>query len=153
MPYTCKGIPRRLLFVLSILGYCVCCILLGPSKFLGLPYNKWIMLSSFPLQGLFQVYVFLPIIPEMIERVQVKYDIVEGEDEFLDAQLNDSCNDAYGFIYALSMFFGPLVGSWVKSATDGRTSCDIFALVNLFLAVVLIIFNCGPFVFSENRAF
>jgi hypothetical protein len=71
------------------------------------------MLSSFPLQGLFQVYVFLPIIPEIIERVQVKYDIVEGKDEFLDAQLNDSCNDAYGFIYALSLFIGPLFGTWV----------------------------------------
>jgi hypothetical protein len=51
------------------------------------------------------------------------------------------------------MFFGPLVGSWIQSVTSGRTCCDIFALANLVLVIVLLVFNCGPFVFRENRSF
>ena len=80
--------------------------LLGPSSLLGLPEIVWLPIAAFPLMGIFQVFVFIPIIPEMIERLQVELNIVEGEDEYIDAQLNDKCNDAYGFVYAFSMFAG-----------------------------------------------
>ena len=54
--------------------------------------------------------MFIPIIPEMIERVQVELNVVEGEDPELDSAINDKVNDAYGLIYALSMFVAPVVG-------------------------------------------
>jgi len=47
----------------------------------------------------------------MIERLQAALEISEGEDEYIDAKLNDRCNDAYGLIYAFSMFVSPLIGS------------------------------------------
>lgn len=52
--------------------------------------------------GIFQVFVFIPIIPEMLERMAVTYNIVEGEDEAIDNQLNDKVNDSYGLFYAMS---------------------------------------------------
>ena len=71
------------------------------------------MVSAFPLIGIFQVFVFIPIIPEMLERLQVDLGIVEGEDETVDNALNDKVNDAYGFVYAFSNFVSPLIGSAV----------------------------------------
>ena len=86
---------------------------MGPSKYLDLPDELWIVVSAFPLIGIFQVFVFIPIIPEMLERLQVDLGIVEGEDETVDNALNDKVNDAYGFVYAFSNFVSPLVGSAV----------------------------------------
>jgi hypothetical protein len=47
----------------------------------------------------------------MIERIQVDLGITEGEDEEVDAALNDKINDAYGLIYALSNFLSPIIGT------------------------------------------
>lgn len=99
------------------------------------------------------MFVFIPIIPEIIERIQVKYQITEGRDEFLDAMINDKCNDAYGLIYAFSMFVSPLVGSGINNLYGPRKTCDYFMLANLVVAIVLLVFNCGPNVFTENREF
>jgi hypothetical protein len=40
----------------------------------------------------------------------VELEAVEGEDPDLDAAIYDKVNDAYGFVYALAMFIGPLIG-------------------------------------------
>lgn len=77
---------------------------------MNFPASYWIIIFSFPVIGIFQFFVFIPIIPEMLERVQVELNVVEGEDPELDSAINDKVNDAYGFVYALSMFVAPVVG-------------------------------------------
>jgi len=62
---------------------------MGPSRVLGfgnLPEKTkvWMTLLALPFNGIFQIFVFIPIIPEMLERLQVDLDIVEGEDEKID---------------------------------------------------------------------
>ena len=89
----------------------------------------------------------------MLERLQVSLNITEGEDEYIDSKLNDKCNDAYGLIYALSMFVSPLIGSNLNSSFGPRATCDYIAYTNFASAIILLLFNCGPFVFSENRKF
>ena len=61
--------------------------------------------------GFAQTFMFVPTMPEMIERMQIELNIVEGKDEVLDSRLNDKINDMYGFTYSLAMFIAPLVGS------------------------------------------
>jgi hypothetical protein len=82
---------------------------LGPTQYLNLSLTgrdltitQALVSSSFFIMGIVQVFVFIPIIPEMLERMQVAYNIVEGEDEALDNSLNDIVNDAYGVFYAAS---------------------------------------------------
>lgn len=99
------------------------------------------------------MFVFIPIIPEMIERMSVDLHIIEGQDPILEGQLNDKINDSYGFVYAISMFVSPLIGSSLFLKYESQTTCDIVAAANLGLAVFCFIFNCGFFVFSENRTF
>jgi len=65
----------------------------------------------------------------------------------LDAQLNDKINDAYGFIYALSMFISPLIGSQLYTKYGPREGCDYVAFADVCIGIFLAIFNCGIFVF------
>lgn len=84
----------------------------------------------------------------------------------IDNALNDKVNDSYGFVFALSQFIAPNVGSYYYEAVnpddkinvDGSEArmpniTDKSMIVNFIFAGILFIFNCGPFVFSENRAF
>ena len=41
-------------------------LLMGPSLLLGLPNENYFTVASFFPLGLIQIFVFLPIIPEMI---------------------------------------------------------------------------------------
>ena len=82
----------------------------------------------------------------------------------IDNALNDKVNDSYGFIFALSQFIAPNIGSMYYEAKADSISAkgddarmpnitDKSMIVNFVFAAILFVFNCGPFVFSENRAF
>jgi hypothetical protein len=67
--------------------------------------------------------------------------------------LNDKINDAYGFFYAASMFVAPLVGSFLYTDTDARSTSTYITYFNVAYMIILFVFNCGPRVFSENKKF
>ncbi len=87
--------------------------LLGPSHYLDIPKEWYIVGCAFPLLGVFQAFIYLPILPEMIERIQTDYMIKENDP--LYEKLNDKVNDIYGLFYAGSMFVSPLIGSAINS--------------------------------------
>lgn len=84
--------------------------MMGPTPYLELSLDygpdltiaQVLISASFTIMGLVQVFIFIPIIPEILERMQVAYNIAEGEDEALDNSLNDKVNDAYGLFFASS---------------------------------------------------
>ena len=70
MPYTCEKAPRKFMFVVSFIGFAICCMLVGPvEKPIALPHEAWVVILAFPLFGFFQTFVFIPVIPEMLERL------------------------------------------------------------------------------------
>ena len=140
--------PRKLQFVIAMVGFGFTSFLMGPSDILGFPTtNYWFICAAFPVMGIFQYFVFIPIIPEMLERMQVDLGVVEGEDEAMDNAINDKVNDAYGLIYALSNFVAPLIGSMMYSQFGSPKSCDYLAFANFGLCILFFIFNCGIFCF------
>lgn len=58
--------------------------LFGPSILIQLPNNYWLTIVAFLLLGIIQTFFFIPLIPEMIERMQVDLNIKEGENEELE---------------------------------------------------------------------
>ena len=61
-------------------------------------------------------------------------------------------------MFALSQFVSTIAGSIVVKSVppkkeDVRLSCNIFGGIAGAVAIILIIFNCGPFVFIENKKF
>tara|TARA_B110000285_G_scaffold204446_1_gene241402 strand:- start:9 stop:338 length:330 start_codon:yes stop_codon:yes gene_type:complete len=99
------------------------------------------------------VFIFIPLLAEFLERLQVDLEICEGENEELDLQLNDVVNEAWYLFYALTTFFAPNIGTQLYEAYDWRPTCDIVAIFNLGIAFILFLFNCGPSVFREDRKF
>ena len=91
--------------------------------------------------------MFIPVIPEIMERLQVANQISEIHDEVIFCQLNDKINDIYGFFYAVSQFISPIIGSKLYVLYGARSACDLVALMNVILGIIFFVFNCGPFVF------
>ena len=98
------------MFYIAFLGFACCQIMLGPSEILGLPNNKFLLIFSFPLFGFFQVFVLIPILPEIFERLVCELKISLGEDEVVDLSLNDICHDMKDLVTALAMLASPLIG-------------------------------------------
>ena len=138
---------------MAMFGLTVCSLLIGPSELLGVLVEstaQWLILLAFLLMGLMQYFVFVPIIPEMLERAQVDLEI-EERDTRARSCLNDKVNDAYGFVYALSLFIGPLIGGFLHDNFGPKTTGDYVAAFTLLFAFFLGIFNCGLQVFEEDR--
>lgn len=103
--------------------------------------------------GVAMPYIFIGVIPEMIDRMRVEYMIKEGEDKIVENSLNDKVNDAYGTIYALGTFLSPILGGLQYTKYGMRTTCDIAVYLNLGCMVVFFIFNCGFSFYKENKEF
>ena len=86
-------------------------LLMGPSRLLKFPTGLGTVIMGYPLLGICQVFVFIPIIPEMLERLQVDLKICEDDEPHV--KLNDMANEAYVLIYAISSFLSPLIGSYL----------------------------------------
>ncbi len=56
-------------------------------------------------------FVFIPILPEIIEALYDKYNIKEGHDERVDGVISDKAAGLYGSFYSIGMILSPLLGS------------------------------------------
>ena len=109
------------------------------------------------------VLVFVPIIPEIIERIQVENNIVEGDDEEIDNKINDKTNDLYAVSYSAATMISPFIGSYLQEmfltlemdpwGSPLQETCDFAGFCVLLFGIILTIGNCGLTVFSENRQF
>ena len=77
-------VPRRLLILTSFLLLALSMTFQGPSQELGYPDKIWIMLVGFALNGVAQGFIFIPLLPDALEAVFIKEEIIEGENETTD---------------------------------------------------------------------
>jgi len=77
-------VPRRLLILTSFLLLALSMTFQGPSEVLGYPDEIWIMLVGFALNGIAQGFIFIPLLPDALEAVFIKEEIIEGENETTD---------------------------------------------------------------------
>ena len=152
-PYLFGQWPRKLQFVLAFCGFGLAHLMIGPSQFLNLQDSVALRVCGFAFLGFCEVFVFIPIIPEMLEHLQVDLKISEAKNEALYNKLNDKVNDLYGFIYALGDLSGPLIGAWLYGAAGMRHAFDATALFAFGWALVLFVYNCGPNFIEENQRF
>ncbi len=62
------------------------------------------------LNGAVQGFIFIPLLPEVIEAVALKYEICEGLDERLDCELNDKASAIYATFCSIGMILAPIIG-------------------------------------------
>jgi len=82
--YIVEKLPRRLFIFLSFAVTVVSLFLMGPSELLHLPNSFWILLLGLAINGAAQGFVFIPLLPEIIDSVALKQELVEGIDDDLD---------------------------------------------------------------------
>ena len=70
--------PKRLFILTSFVIMTIALFLFGPSQLLGLPNMNSIFYAGYALLGVAQGFLFLPIIPEVLDAIYLKRGIHEG---------------------------------------------------------------------------
>ena len=98
---------------LSFAGCFVSLFLLGPSWLLGLPNSIYVLVAGQALLGGSLAFVFIPILPEMIDALYAARQLKEGENERIDSIIADKAAGLYGSFYSIGMIMSPILGSIV----------------------------------------
>jgi hypothetical protein len=69
------------------------------------------MLIGFALNGIAQGFIFIPLLPDALEAVFIKEDILEGENESMDQLISDYGSGLYGTFFSTGQILAPIVGS------------------------------------------
>lgn len=99
----------QLTFILLTLSM----ILFGPSELLGIPNELAYFFIGYALNGISQGFLFVPLLPEIIDSVYHKMNYAEGEDLYLDGMISDKAAGLYGSFYSLGLILAPIIGSEV----------------------------------------
>lgn len=90
-------------------------------------------------------FIFIPILPEVIDSFAEEYGIVEGEDEVVDGEISDRSSALYGFFYYIGMIVSPIMGSLIYAGNHSfNKTCDVFAVITLAYTLLYLVFNVLP---------
>lgn len=98
--------------------------------------------------------IYTPMLPEIIEAVYEKTELVEGEDENLDAVLADKASGLYFAFFSLGTITAPPMGSVVYGIVkeDWAYTCDIFGIAAAIFTVTYLVFNLLPDIKKERES-
>jgi len=143
--YISHVLPKRIFILISFASISFGLLLMGPSSMLGLPNSIFIFLVGYGIVGAAQGFLFIPILPEMIESFCDKYGITEGQDEEIDELISDRSAGLYGAFYYVGMIVSPIGGSLIyEHYKSFPITCDIFACLALAFTAVYFLFNIVP---------
>lgn len=83
---------------------------MGPSAIFNLPDNIYLIVLGMSLQSFFSPICFIQCLPEAMEAVQVKYNIVDNFNPEIDGFLSDTLSSMYTLFYSLASLLGPIIG-------------------------------------------
>jgi hypothetical protein len=110
-----------------------------------LPNEVWIFLVGLGVVGAAQGFLFVPLMPEMIESYCDSYGIVEGENEQADEDISDRASGLYGTMYYTGMIISPITGSLIYQHFNSfNKTCDLFGILSFAFTVIYYIFNVFP---------
>lgn len=146
-------VPRRIFIAGTFLIYFLATLLLGPSELLSFPNEVYIFMIGYFLSGVAQGFIFIPILPEVIDAVYTKTGAVEGEDVYFDGVVSDKAAGLYGSFYSLGLIIAPIVGSEVYKALDGdwNLTCDCFAFFAATFCLIFFLFNVLPDIMKDRK--
>lgn len=145
--------PRRIFLLVTFVVMLASLILMGPSYLLHLPKQVWIFFIGFGLNGIAQGFLFIPILPEVIDAIYQKNGIIEGEDEYIDGIISDKAAGLYGSFYSLGVISAPLLGSLAYELTNENwyQTCDVFAIICASYIVIFFLGNVLPDIHKDRK--
>ena len=137
--------PKRLFKVLGFVLITIGMFLMGPSEILNLPNYLWIFLAGQSIVDGAQGFLFIPIIPELIDSYYETHGIEEGDDLQMDEDIADRASALYSAFYYIGMILSPVAGSLIyEHYRNFNRTCDVFALVSVIFTVVYVLCNVLP---------
>ena len=119
--------------------------LMGPSSLLGLPNVLWIFLIGQGLVEGAQGFLFIPIIPELMESFYDSYGLKEGESQQVDEDICDRASGLYNTFYYSGMIVSPVLGSLVyEHYGNFNQTCDVFAIISVIYTSIFFLINVLP---------
>lgn len=146
-------VPRRIFIAGTFLIYFLATLLLGPSELLSFPKEVYIFMIGYFLSGVAQGFIFIPILPEVIDAVYTKTGVAEGEDVYFDGVVSDKAAGLYGSFYSLGLIIAPILGSEVYKALDGDwyLTCDCFAFFAATFCLIFFLCNVLPDIMKDKK--
>ena len=123
---------------------------IGPSKLLSIDDNLLLVCLGLGCLGSVSAFCFVSALPEAIEVLQQKYQIVEGLNPDLDGKLNDTISSFYTLSFNLSSLVAPIIGGALYDNLDYWRTVDINMIICVAMTFIFIIFNCGFNVFKRH---
>jgi MFS family permease len=98
--------------------------------------------------------IYTPMLPEIIEAVYEKTELVEGEDENLDAVIADKGSGLYFAFFSLGTITAPPTGSVVYGLLNDEWAytCDVFGIAGAIFAIIYLVFNLLPDLKKERES-
>jgi MFS family permease len=138
--------PKRIFILAAFIGLTVSNFLMGPSNLLFFPKWNWLFFIGFGINGFSEGMIFTPIIPEILDSVYLAKNIVEGENDDLDAVIGDKASGLYGSFFSLGTITAPLFGGVVYSLLKDNWyyTCDFFGCLAVVWTLVYLFVNVLP---------
>ena len=96
-------------------------------------------------------FVFIPILPEMLDALYAAKGITEGENERTDMIIADKAAGLYGAFYSVGMILSPIIGGLAYEFFEGyhdkrafNKTCDVWAVGSLAFTVLYLCWNVLP---------
>lgn len=70
--YLINKLPKRVFIAISFFACSIAIAIMGPSYYLGMPNQLWILCIGQALSGSALGFVFIPILPEIIDSIYIK---------------------------------------------------------------------------------
>ena len=120
--------------------------LFGPSKLLHFPDNVYICVVGLALARHFQGYIFVSLIPELMEGTAPH--CYRGE---IPPEVADKLAVIFNFFFDTGGVTAPFIGVALEKATDYRTAGDIMGLVAIAWAIIIVVIVGEKEIFKSRQ--
>ena len=116
---------------------------MGPSTIFKLPDKLYLIVIGMAMQAFFSPICFIQCLPEAMEAVQAKYNLVDNFNPEIDGLLSDTLSSMYTLFYSLASLLWPIIGGALYDWKHYQFTMNFFSIFMLFTAIIFIVFNCG----------
>lgn len=100
-----NGVQKRLILITAAFIAFLTNLFVGPSKMFSFPENVWVLALGQILRGLFDPFILVPALPEMIDVAMPLYP------ESCEGQINDISSGLFNMFLGIGQIIGPIFGA------------------------------------------
>ena len=134
IPFLPKRIEKKVWILFGIITSTFALFMMGPSQILYFPQDSVLLIATgFGLIGLFDPFILVFVLPEMIEVIEKKHPELTDRQK---AHLTDITTGLLTSILSIGQMLGPIYSGYFAKIYGFRLTCDVVAIGCLVLALL-----------------